>query len=569
MLQIGSGKLYSNSIGRKNILTGVIYSNLRISGEEKLETAAGSILPTSYLHDSLALVYQYSEFMEKADIAPGVLISHGIKPYISDFSVVLSFALNCVATPDYILSRRLLSNQRGLSTPAPPQKIVTQFFDQEIVVSAHEKQHLEKFVKQLIGLERKYFLGVMRAMRTYITGMHRIADDLELAYTLIVASIESLAQDFDGYESTWEDIDYRKQKMIDGALEGADSNIGDKIRAAILDVEHTALSRRFKEFTLEHVSPSFFRQEVVNIDAPISKSDLFLGLNQAYKARSKYIHNLRELPKLLTMGNLSVESTVIEKNTWITFQGLTRLARHVITQFILRQPTIESEKYDYTQERAGVVQVPLAPEYWVGNYRNLSKESGAKRLGAFLQQYSQCLLSSNSKITDLSSVLNTVESQLPQMKRQERLPFITLYLLFNGLLPNENRMEGARKVEERFAKEILEPSPESLILSLLFDRQPDWGLSVHEETLLDYFKYKDRKKRVRLPKLFEAGVTLFLAERYRFSGDLDKALKYVSYALENYPENKSLREFEADFQLDNTNSIIWDEVLLFKRDNIS
>jgi hypothetical protein len=80
---------------------------------------------------------------------------------------------------------------------------------------------LQAFVGRLIGLPRQTYLGVMRAIRTYINGMHRIADDLELAYTLLVASVESLAQDFDGHESDWASYDQRKRQAIDEAFVGS------------------------------------------------------------------------------------------------------------------------------------------------------------------------------------------------------------------------------------------------------------------------------------------------------------------------------------------------------------
>ncbi|WP_259651135.1 hypothetical protein, partial [Shewanella colwelliana] len=79
MLQISSGKLYQNGIGRENALTGVIYTNLRIFSEKRIETAAGSIPSTSHLNNSLTLIYEFTEKMEKQKVGPGVLVSHCIE----------------------------------------------------------------------------------------------------------------------------------------------------------------------------------------------------------------------------------------------------------------------------------------------------------------------------------------------------------------------------------------------------------------------------------------------------------------------------------------------------------
>ncbi|MBJ7301589.1 hypothetical protein JHC44_14185, partial [Marinobacter salarius] len=202
MLQIGSGKLFQREAEHENHLRGVIYTNLKLRREQEIETDAGTILPTSNLGNSLALVYEFSELIESQESGPGVLISHGVDPYISDFSTILSFALNCIATPDYELTDRLLSSRRSPATPETPNRLVRRVFDREVWGNQSDEVNLISFVKQLIGLKRKTFLGVMRAIKTYVTGMHRISDDLELAYTLLVASVESLAQDFDEHEAT-------------------------------------------------------------------------------------------------------------------------------------------------------------------------------------------------------------------------------------------------------------------------------------------------------------------------------------------------------------------------------
>ncbi len=560
MLQISSGKLYQNGIGRENVLTGVIYTNLRIIPEKRIETAAGSIFPTSHLNNSLSLIYEFTEKMERHK---GGLVSHGIEPYISDFSAILSFALNCIATPDHDLTNRLKSSQRGLSTPAPPNNIVNRFFDSQIVLKPNEESHLVRFIEHLIGLKREHYLGVMRAIRTYVTGMHRIADDLELAYTLIVASIESMAQDFDDHDSTWDDLDPKKRKLLDKALKETEISTVEKVRAAILEIEHTSISKRFKTFATQNISESFFREEAEGLNNPIARSDLSHGLKQAYIARSKYIHNLQELPKLLTIGDLTSETVRIDNQTWFSLQGISRLARHVITAFVFKQPTVEREVYDYSLERSGIVVAPMAPQYWIGNVDNINIDSGAKKLKGFLEQYSQHFLNpKDSTNTDLRPVLNKIESLLHQMKKRERLPFITLYCLFNGLRSEEDRMKGYRDIERRFIGELKAPSPESLIYHLLIDQIPDWELPVHRKSILDYFKARDHHGKIRIPRLFEAGIILTVAERYRLEGHYEDAKEHVSFALENYPENIALRKFEEKYIIDNTIKIVWREILL-------
>lgn len=270
MLQICSGKMFQREIEYRNNLRGVIYTNLNLGRDEKIETKAGSLLDTFTPTRSNAIVYELEELIESTgnggDV--GVLVSHSIRPYILDFSAILSFAVNCTASPSYTLTDRLLGEEYGISTHTFPKKVVKRTFDTDVYLKEEDKEHLVKFTNHLIGLERHKYLGIMRAIRTYVTGMQRIADDFELAYTLLVASLESLAQDFDGYKSCWDDYDQRKRKQVDGALSGSDEETAEKVRQAILDIEHVSLGRRFRDFTQLHISPSFYRKKRTELLIP-------------------------------------------------------------------------------------------------------------------------------------------------------------------------------------------------------------------------------------------------------------------------------------------------------------
>ena len=86
------------------------------------------------------------------------------------------------------------------------------------------------------------------------------------------------------------------------------------------------------------------------------------------------------------------------------------MARHVITTFIQRQPKVEREEYDYSQERAGILQMQMAPQYWIGDITNLDRDSGRERLEGFLQQAATRVAQEpGAKVTDLRKVLTEVE----------------------------------------------------------------------------------------------------------------------------------------------------------------
>ncbi|WP_404396208.1 hypothetical protein [Pseudoalteromonas phenolica] len=557
--------MFQRNVEYRNNLRGILYTNLILSRDKKLVTEAGSLLSTSNLGQSNAVVYELEELIEASGQGAGVLTSHGVDPYILDFSAILSFALNCTASPSYTLTDRLLGEQRGISTHSTPKQVVKRVFDKDVYCNDKDEEHLLKLIKHLIGLKRHTYLGVMSSIRTYVTGMQRIADDFELAYTLLVASIESLAQNFDGHKASWLDYDQRKRRLIDSALSDADEAVSEKVRSTLLDIEHTSLSRRFRDFSLENISPSYFREETENVLNPISKNDLPKALSNAYQARSQYIHNLRKLPDQLTTTNSHTETCRINKKTWLTIQGLSRLARHVITDFIMRQPNVEKEIYDYSLERAGVLQMPMAPQYWVGR-PSLYQGAGSMKLEGFLSQLSN-LMTTDPKavVTDLTELLTAVEEKVNELKKGDKLSFIALYIIFNGFVSQSQRMENSDSFITVYEKQLSSPSAEALIVNLLFNKVPGWDIKIHYDCLINYFKERDNKLKFRCPKLFEAGMILQLAERYRSSGDYHSAIEMVEMAVESYPEHTLLRQFEINFKLDD-HVIDWFEILVPKEE---
>ena len=549
MLQIATGKLFTKPAGRENLLRGMLYTNAILARENAVETAAGRLLPSSsYSIRPTVLVYEFTERMEGEEQGPGVLVSSTVDPYLQDYSVVVSFALNCACTPDVDLARRLTTGQRGLATRVAPQTLVRRFFDGEIWCKPDELKFLEEFVEKLIGLPRRTFLGAMRALRTYVNGMHRIADDLELAYTLLVASVESLAQDFDGHESDWDSFDERKRKAVDQALSGADEVIAQRVREALLRVEHVALARRFREFAVAHTTPAYFRQGPSAASGLLlGKSDLAEALGMAYQSRSKYVHQLRRLPDAVTLGHGHGETAIEDRTTHLTLQGLSRLMRSVIIEFVMRQPTVQHEPYNYRLERSGVVQVRMAPQYWVGGAEGDITKAGRDKLEGFLQQLASCLLREpDAVVTDLRPVLAAACEFVPRLEKRLRLPYLALHALFNMHVARQDFAEMPSAIETLIQEELGEPSSEALIAHALSGQTVSWSLEAHRAWLNTYLRRRAAANGLRLPRLFEAALALELAERLRGVGDMEGCRGVVALAVENHPGHSGLLGAEAN-----------------------
>lgn len=559
MLQINSGKLYPNGVGRTNRLRGVLYTNLALLDLDDLpiETAVGTLLQTEPLGDPGTLVYELTERLEDDRVAPGVLVSHGVTPYLSDFAYVVSFALNVTCTPDHDLTVRLLRNRRGTRLFTPPAKLIRRFFDKEVFCKPEDSAFLKAFAGDLIGLRRESFLAAMKAIRTYVTALHRIADDLELAYMLLVAAIESLAQNFGQFSGTWADLDDGKRKKIDAALKQSDPTTAERVRAALIEIEHLALARRFREFALAHIEPSYYRETGrMGMLGPMDTRD---ALREAYNLRSGYVHKLVQLPDMLSIERSFSESVRIDHRALFTLEGLARLVRHIILEFVKRQPKVETELYDYRHERYGVIQAELAPEYWIGKPGALQADKGRRHLEAFLSQF-EGHLQSGKTITSLQNVMPRIEQILPDATKKQRRPLIALYCLYNNIVPKPDRTAGYQEVIRHYQDELAEPCVEGLVTHLLLDMTPAWPVTKHQDIYRRYFDQRNRSSGFRAPALFEAGFGLALAERLRSSGQISAACEVINTVVDNAIGLAGLVAFESGF--DTAAAIDWGAILL-------
>lgn len=553
MLQIATGKLFSLPIGWENLLRGMLYTNANLESEVVVETAAGKLIPSSRSSiQPTVVVYEMQERMEAEEKAPGVLVSCTAEPYLSDFAVVTSFALNCVCSPDIDQARRLTTGKKGLATHASPHQFVSRFFEPELWCKPEEVAFLQEFVGQLIGLPRQIYLGVMRAIRTYINGMHRIADDLELAYTLLVASVESLAQDFDGHESDWASYDERKRQAVDEALTGADEAVAQRVRDALIRVEHMALARRFREFAIAHTPPEYFRDVSLIPDQTLSSTDIAEALTMAYQARSKYVHQLRRLPTVVVLGHGYGETVLHERKAYLTLQGLSRLMRNVIIKFVASQPSLEREPYPgYSLERTNIIQLRMAPQYWVGNVEGDLLSVGRSKLEGFLEQLVPCQLGEEGAVlTDLRPVLSAVADVVLAAKRDPRLPYLALYTLFNMVVPAEQKAAVSERIEKLIHQDLSQPSSEALLVHTVAGKVPGWTLEVHDKTIESYLKRRGSPSGLRFPRFYEAAVSLDLAERYRMADDMVNCRRLVALAVESHPGHQRLLELEASIDPD-------------------
>lgn len=567
MLQIATGKLFHGPILRVNKLRGTLFSNMSRLPPQGLTTKAGNLGSTDTLAERTpSLIYEVDEAIEGEKLAPGLITSYGVDRYQQDFAALATFFLQVTCNPDRDLVLRLTSGQRGLATNSPPNHLLKQVFDRAVGVTSSEVDAFARFVELLLGLERAKYLVVMQAIRTVVTGLHRMGDDLEVAYTLIVAALEAMAMKFDGHKTKWEDVDERKREPIEAALKDADTALATAVKDAIAQNEHVLQRRRFKAFILATLPETFFREDAVDAVAPVGRLDLGDGLDVAYDLRSKYVHALEELPASLTESRGFTEMIILlDRKTALSFQGLFRVARSVIIEFVQRQRQVVKEPYNYIYETGSVVRAQLAPSAWM-RPAAIGKDLGRDWFEGFLELLDQGALGrSQPTMIDLRPSLDQIEPLLKRRVPQDsRRGYAALLNAVHFLLPEPFQPSNPTPVLMKCEKDLDVPCPEALILYCLTCTVPSWTIDQQAAVLDEYLRMRSKKSGLRFPRRLDAAMILELAERYRLAGQWEHAACRLAMASENFPEFPQLRALMASAGADS--QIAWKEVLLSHRD---
>lgn len=565
MLQVSTGKFFKHE-AYETLHRAIYYTNYRMFRDERLDTQVGSLQPVIGVHGLAAFTCEIIERIQKLPRGPypGEVIATSGDTLVNDFAAIVSFALDITCTTDLDLACRLVASERpSLGTDLVPQKYIRRMFDRAVDWQRGDKDLLQRFVADLMALERKSYEGAMRAIRRYVVGAHRISDDVDLAYALFVMSIESLAQEFDEFEPAWDDYDQNKRRRIDQALAEAPEAVAAKVRSAVLANEHVAIARRFREFAIAHVGPSFFREEADKAIGAISRPDLSIALRQAYSIRSDYVHHLKDIPRLLVGIEGFHETMVVDGQPALTFAGLTRVARHVINTFVARAPKTETEEFDWMKDLPGKLTMQMAPQHWIGNPQGFDATTAQQYLVAFIGQIVGRLLQPTSTVTDIRPVLEKVEAVVPGLaKPAQRLPMLALYFIFNFFAPEGFRSANFPKLIDTYKGDFDAPSITSLAAQLVTGQNPDWTLPVMDELHTRYFRDRHHATTLALGRILEAAFTLRLAEQNRAAGNVSRARELITFAVETCPRQSSLRSFEASLQNGRLPEIDWQAILL-------
>ncbi len=239
MLQIMQGMYFREVPLTDTVHRGIYYTNLRVYRDQSLSFVFGRLLPSTTFQGLRTLTVEAKERLETLTLngQQEVLAATTGDQLLDEIAAVIAFCLNVTCVRDYDMARRLIATDDDTKmTRRGPTSLLRQTFDAAVVLADAAVADLDQFVQALVALERKSYEAAIRALRQVTDATLLVDEDPALAYTLIVAALESLSQAIELPAATWEEYDEPKRRRIDAAVEKLDSAARDQVRAAVRSV---------------------------------------------------------------------------------------------------------------------------------------------------------------------------------------------------------------------------------------------------------------------------------------------------------------------------------------------
>lgn len=550
MLQIATGMYFDDGPLYETTHRGVYYSNATALRADAIELPFGRLLFASGFGAVTPITIEAVDRLPKvgADGTGSFMVATGGSELLDDAATVFGFWANVTCSRHLSVVERLVPRSSERSPSRHAATILRRTFDPQVMILPDQFDELRQFCVELLALERRHYEAGMRAMRKVTAACTMVSEDPALSYALFVSALESLAQvvttpaDF----LDWDRYDSKKRTILDAALSELDSATAESVRDAILRADQLALGRRFKTFVLDHIEPAFFRAESEGVLRPIRAHDLAHALEVAYRLRSRNVHELRDLePELWVIADRA-DTLRWESRSVLSLEGLNRLCRHVIREFIRRSPTGRDETFDFRSHLPGIVRMQWAPQYWVGQADGYTTSSAPSYLLGFVELLCPLLLNEGLTLeANLTQVLERVEELLlAEKKESARRPMLALYVLWQHVMAEDLRRPDAAKLIDRFEADLDGPSVESFTVRILLDGPIEWTVDEVETLVRGRRADLERGRGQELPPRLDAALLLFFARSLSEAGRLPEAREYLAAAVESLPGNETLIQLE-------------------------
>lgn len=198
MLQILSGKFFNETIPVKEFNgKEIFYSNIMMFG--KIENDLWT-LENVNLNQGVS---SYLLTLRGHDLGSTSQFFH--PEAFDEFRLLTSFWFRSIFEYDKgnleMLCRTIPQNPNDNQIPS---KILPEYFSLQKV--SDDFENYKNFMNKVLKLSREKYKAILNSIDLFFQALNAVNYNLELAFSLMVFSIESLCQKFDGFEENWKII---------------------------------------------------------------------------------------------------------------------------------------------------------------------------------------------------------------------------------------------------------------------------------------------------------------------------------------------------------------------------
>lgn len=544
MLQILSGKFYNKNHKIKRVNEKeIFYSNTKFLSPLKTDIGKVESINLNYIEGISSYILNIN----------GLLCERynplGFPQASNQFRLLLSFWFKSIFETDKTsIEKSCRTLPEDLGDELIPVKIIPEFYKLDKV--SLDIDSFNGFLKKMMNLSRDNYKSIMKSINSYVQAIKSVNYNLELSYSLMIFSIESLFQEFDDFEESWENYDKDIRINLDYLVKEYEIKPDDyeELKNTILKKEKQNLSNRFINFSIKNVSDSFFKEESESITNPIKKSDLHRILKNLYEIRSGYVHSLENFNKIEKINMSKFNSEVIETETeiFLTFSGLARLTHHILLNHVMSLESEGLEKIDFSEELPHLLKVKPSPELWIHNENNFSPE----HIDIYFTYFLSMLR--NDKYNDLSQypkLMYKIEKFIKNgVKREYKNETYVFYYLFNKIHCEDGLSKNFNKICKKynFNSVLKKLSIETLIATLILEEDISWKLNDIIKCYCDYEDKKYNKNVMKIPHYFKTLILIYISNQYYLKQEIEEYEKWINKLILELPSKIECQNYLND-----------------------
>lgn len=559
MLQIITGKFFRKEERYKHDCKSVFFSNY--CWIKPIPTCIGTLEPID--HGAITTwIFSYVNQIEKEE--KSCIVKIGDDEIVEQFRLLLIFGFRA-----YFSSQRrdvehyCRQTKTDITDESVPSQMIPRYFSSEIRGELSESENFIKLIEKALSLKREYYLVTISALRTFCSALEAMDSNVDLAYSMLVYVLESLAQNYDGYTPVWEDYTELIRKPLDSLLKTVPDGTAAGIRETLLRDANLKSQVRFVNFTAKYIETTYFTNEAEGIKFAIQECEFLRALKNAYKMRSGYVHELK--PILLQMRVPLISQCDIfkwDKEPYFTLSGLVRLTSHVLKNFITRGESVDTEAIDWSNQLPGIILMQMSPKYWIHNAQSFTPKDAKIRYSSFLEVFMN-----EQEVVYMPAIMEKIEQLMARATDQQKIDMICLYWIYNYLACSlgASRPNWQRLIEQY--KSFLDVRCiETFAVRLIVDKL-DWNFNECNSCYEQYNKTRFNKEGMHLPSKLENITLASIANVALKEGNKDMHSAYLNKAILNSAGLIEIQKLFNDALEKNT--IVSTQELLFGKQKIT